>query len=81
MNVAAKQLYDSALELPECERADLAARLIESLDDQVDEDLDAAWEAELGRRIEELDSGQVTAVPWPEARRMIMGLPDAPSAD
>ena len=32
MNTRAKQLFDNALQLPDCERAELAARLIESLD-------------------------------------------------
>jgi putative addiction module component (TIGR02574 family) len=81
MNTAAKKLYDNALQLPDSERAELAAWLIESLDPEVDHDADAAWDTEIKRRIEELDSGAVTAVPWPEARRMILGLSDGPSAN
>ena len=81
MNTTAKQLYDNALALPESERAELAAWLINSLDTEVDDDVNAAWDDEIKRRIEELDSGEVTAVPWPEARRMILGLSDGPSAD
>jgi putative addiction module component (TIGR02574 family) len=81
MHTTAKQLYDNALALPESERAELAAWLIESLDTDVDDNVNAAWDDEIKRRIEELDSGAVTAVPWPEARRMILGLSDGPSAD
>ena len=81
MNTTAKQLYDNALALPDSERAELAAWLINSLDTEVDDDVNAAWDDEIKRRIEELDSGEVTAVPWPEARRMILGLSDGPSAD
>ena len=81
MNTTAKRLYDDALQLPDSERAELAAWLIESLDPEVDRDIDAAWDIEIKRRIEELDSGKVTAVPWPEARRMILGLSDGSSAD
>ena len=81
MNATAKQLYDNALALPESERAELAAWLIDSLDTEVDNDVNAAWDDEIKRRIEELDSGAVTAVPWPVARRMILGLSDGPSAD
>ena len=51
----------------------LAASLLESLDDGVDEDVEAAWAVEIGKRIQELDSGAVTPVPWAEARRMILG--------
>ena len=81
MNTTAKQLYDNALRLPDSERAELAAWLIESLDPEVDRDVDEAWDVEIKRRIDELDSGAVTAVPWPEARRMILGLSDGPSGD
>ena len=81
MNTTAKQLYDNALHLPDSERAELAAWLIESLDPEVDREVDEAWDAEIKRRIDELDSGRVTAVPWPEARRMILGLSDGLSGD
>ena len=81
MNTAAHKLYDSALQLSDSERAELAAWLIESLDPEVDNDVDAAWDAEIKRRIDELDSGAVAAIPWPEARRMILGLSDGPSPD
>ena len=80
MNTTAQALYDNALSLPDSERAELAARLIESLDAEVDEDVNAAWDDEIKRRIQELDSGVVTTVPWPEARRIILGLSDGPSA-
>jgi len=79
MNTTAKQLYDNALQLPDSERSELAAWLIESLDPEVDHDVQEAWDVEIKRRIDELDSGAVTAVPWPEARRMILGLSDGPS--
>ena len=81
MNATAKQLYDNALQLPDSERAELAAWLIESLDPDVDRLVDEAWDAEIKRRIDELDSGKVTAVPWPEARRMILGSWDGPTGD
>ena len=81
MNATAKQLYDNALHLPDSERSELAAWLIESLDPDVDREVDEAWDVEIKRRIDELDSGAVTAVPWPEARRMILGLSDGPSGD
>ena len=81
MNTTAKQIYDNALHLPDSDRAELAAWLIESLDPEVDRDVEETWAAEINRRIDELDSGAVTAVPWPEARRIILGLSDGPSAD
>ena len=59
------------MELPEGERAEFAAQLIASLDRETDEDWAAAWDEEIRRRIEELDSGRVKTIPWEEARRRI----------
>jgi hypothetical protein len=33
----------------------------------------AAHAEEIAKRVRELDAGTVTPVPWPEARRMILG--------
>ncbi len=79
MNTATHKLYDRALQLPDSERAELAAWLIESLDPAVDDGVDAAWDDELKRRIKDLDDGTVATIPWPEARRMILGLSDGSS--
>ncbi len=67
------KLLEEALKLSPEARAALAASLLESLDKGVDEDLEAAWAAEIAKRIRELDSGAVEPVPWAEARRMILG--------
>ncbi len=64
----AEELYKKALDLDERERAALAARLIESLDAEVEEGVEAAWLAEVERRMEELDSGKVQTIPWEELR-------------
>ena len=80
MNTTTNRLYQNALQLPDTERAELAARLIESLDPEMDQDLDTAWSAEIERRIRELDDGTVKSIPWPEARRMIAGELDGPAA-
>lgn len=71
MSPAAEYLYEQALRLSEVERASLAARLMESLEPSSDDDAAAAWGAELPRRMDELDSGAVQAIPWDEARRII----------
>ena len=67
-----RRLLEEALKLPPEARGALAGRLIESLDVDVDADAEAAWDAELRRREQELDSGKVKAVPWTEARRQIL---------
>ena len=67
------ELLKEALKLPPEARAALAGSLIDSLDQEVDEGAEAAWEAEIGRRLTELDSGRVSPIPWAEARRRIAG--------
>jgi putative addiction module component (TIGR02574 family) len=68
-----QQLFEEALRLPPEARAALAGELIDSLDvDDLDGDAEAAWGAEIRRRLQEVDSGTVKAVPWSEARRRIL---------
>ena len=67
------RLLEEALQLPQEVRAALAALLLDSLDSTVDSDAEAKWTAEIARRVEELDAGNVKLVPWSTARRMISG--------
>lgn len=67
-----KDLLHKVLRLSPEERAALAGTLIESLDEAVDPDAEAAWAREIAKRIEDLDSGKVRTVPWSEARRRIL---------
>lgn len=73
MKADTSKLLEKALSLPAEARAALAGSLIESLDESVDEDAEAAWVEEIARRVQELDSGKAKTVPWPKARRMILG--------
>ena len=66
-------LLKEALKLPPEARAALAASLLDSLDQEVDENAEAAWQLEIDRRLKELDSGAVKPIPWSEARRRING--------
>ncbi|MBM4062159.1 MAG: addiction module protein [Planctomycetes bacterium] len=68
-----RDLLQRALELPPEARAALAGSLLESLDTAVDADAEAAWSAEIDRRVREIDGGTVTLVPWSEARKRISG--------
>jgi putative addiction module component (TIGR02574 family) len=65
----AQELLKKALALPEKERADLASTLIESLDDTVDENAEAAWQEEILRRLEEVRSGKAKTTPWNDVRQ------------
>lgn len=67
------KLLEEALKLSPEVRAALAASLLESLDEEVDEGVEAVWADEIAKRIREMDSGAVTPVPWSEARRLILG--------
>ena len=66
-----KQILLDALQLSDEERAAIAGELIESLDTEVDADAEAAWAAEIHRRVQELRTGRAQTVPWAEARRRI----------
>jgi putative addiction module component (TIGR02574 family) len=69
MSPNVEDLLKKAMTLSPEARADLASSLIESLDQTVDEDVEAAWQQEIARRVEELDSGRVKTIPWTEVRR------------
>jgi putative addiction module component (TIGR02574 family) len=69
----AAEILKDALALPPEARAAVAGSLLESLDDQVDEGAEAAWEAEIARRLDDLDTGKVKLIPWATVRRRLMG--------
>ncbi len=62
------ELFRQAADLSEEDRAALAGLLIESLESEIDPNLDEAWAEEIKRRLAELDSGIVEAVPWETVR-------------
>jgi putative addiction module component (TIGR02574 family) len=68
----ASKILEDALKLPPEARAALAGSLIESLDEAVDENAEAAWADEIARRVEDLDSGKAKTIPWSKARRLIV---------
>jgi putative addiction module component (TIGR02574 family) len=67
----AEHLLDEVLRLPEQERAEIAAKLIESLEQEVDADVDGAWADEIERRCAALDAGQAVTSDWNDVRRRI----------
>ena len=64
MSTHVTELFEMASALSEQERATLAGLLIESLESEVDPDVEEAWRVEIERRLAELDSGAVETVPW-----------------
>jgi putative addiction module component (TIGR02574 family) len=69
MSQEASDLLKKALNLPVAERAELAGSLIESLDEADEESVQTAWDIEIVRRMEDLNSGKVKPVSLEEARR------------
>jgi putative addiction module component (TIGR02574 family) len=68
MAKSARELFEEAMRLDPKERATLMRLLVDSIDAESEEGAEEAWRAEIERRISELDSGQVQAVPWEELR-------------
>jgi putative addiction module component (TIGR02574 family) len=71
MAASAKELYERAMSLNDEERAELVGMLLESLEIEDDEGVEAAWLEEIERRLAELDSGAVKPVPWTEVRSRV----------
>ena len=64
MSSEPQQLLDVALSMPAAVRANLAASLLRSLDPPNDPGADAAWAAEIERRIRSIDDGTAELVAW-----------------
>ena len=62
------EILREASQLSEADRAELAGRLLETLHGEPDEDVEAAWAAEIERRVRQIDSGEVETIPWADVR-------------
>lgn len=69
MSKPVRELESQALRLPRRERARLAQRLISSLDQEVDADVEKLWLQEAERRLGELKSGKVAGIPAQKVMR------------
>jgi putative addiction module component (TIGR02574 family) len=74
MTAKAKKVLNEALALPPVERADVAATLLDRLDEQTDEAVEQAWSAEIERGILEVESGTVKTVPCSHVPRRVEKL-------
>jgi putative addiction module component (TIGR02574 family) len=66
MGAEALRILEQALTLSENERAELAAKLLASLDEGSDPDAEEAWAAEITRRAESVLRGEAKLVDWEE---------------
>lgn len=65
------KLRAEALNLPESDRAELAQQLVASLDGAPDPGVEEAWDAEIRRRLAEIDAGTAKLIDRAEfSRRM-----------
>jgi putative addiction module component (TIGR02574 family) len=71
MKSTVEEVVQKALALGEDERAEVASRLLDSLE-QADAAAEAAWVAELERRAADLESGAVEGVSWEELQARLM---------
>ncbi len=68
------QIEDEALHLSEDERAELAQKLLISLDSSSEDEIAEDWLREAKRRAKELDEGLVQPIPAEEVRRKAQTL-------
>ncbi|CAN5763101.1 hypothetical protein BH23THE1_BH23THE1_14710 [soil metagenome] len=61
-----KEIERSALKLDEKHRAELAKRLLISLEETIDEDIEQAWIEEIKHRKAQVESGEVETIPGEE---------------
>ena len=78
MDTEANELLTRALHLTEDQRAELATRLLDSLDADAEAEVESAWASEIKRRLDSFEAGVTQAVTWPEARKRIFGASDEP---
>lgn len=79
MSISFEQIKAEAAKLSFSERAELADELLRSLDPPADDDatpeeIEAAWAAEIKRRMEMIDRGEATFIDGDESMARIRSL-------
>ena len=73
MDEKLKAILENALNMPEEQRAFIAGRLIDSLDDKIDEGVETAWQQEIQKRIASAEKGEATFISWEEVKKRLRG--------
>ena len=68
MTRPAKELVNAAIKLDESDRLKIVEEILASLEPDTDDDVDAAWAAEVERRSQEIKEGIVRLVLWTEVK-------------
>lgn len=71
MSATIEQLTEDALGLSEQQRAELAHRMLLSLEEVIDEGVDGAWEAEIAKRVARIKQGMAKGRPAEDVFRDI----------
>ena len=67
----AEKILNNALKQPETERARIAEALLASLEAPPARESWHAWQKEIDRRLNDIDSGAVTCSPWEEVKERL----------
>ena len=68
---AVEKILDNALKQPETERARIAEALLASLEAPPARENRNAWQKEIDRRLNDIDSGAVMCTPWEEVKERL----------
>ena len=68
MNQKIEDIISDVMRMPDKDRAIIAERLIASLDHEFEKDTELAWQNELQKRADEINSGKVSCIPWEDIR-------------
>ena len=71
MTTPIEDLFEQASTLDEQDRATLAGLLLDSLENEADEDVESAWLKEIEMRVLELDVGESDLIPWEEVKEKL----------
>jgi putative addiction module component (TIGR02574 family) len=69
MATAFEKVAEQARSLNAAERLRLANQLLQSVEPQISEQIEQTWEAEIQRRISQIDSGNAEGRTWEEIKR------------
>lgn len=73
MAIPPEKLLEEALKLPDSQRRLLAQELLETVGNESPspEEVERAWVEEAKKRLDDIEAGRSTPVPWEEARGRI----------
>lgn len=69
-----RELEDAVLKLERRDRAALAKKLLESLDEPLELEIEQLWAGVASRRMDEIRNGAADSIPGPEAFRRVYAV-------